>query len=78
MPVPYVDEQAAELLFRHKVIRLLRRRWRDLIRCIYEVDPVVCPRCETEMRRCLHAHPLMLSPRATSSWASPFPLEVHF
>jgi hypothetical protein len=30
--------------------RVLRRRWRELIRRIYEVDPLVCPRCQAEMR----------------------------
>ena len=28
----------------------LRRRWADLIRRVYEVDPLVCPRCGGEMR----------------------------
>ncbi|MGH7361394.1 MAG: transposase, partial [Candidatus Methylomirabilales bacterium] len=27
-----------------------RRRWADLIRRVYEVDPLVCPRCGGEMR----------------------------
>ena len=27
----------------------LRRRWADLIRRVYEVDPLVCPRCGGEM-----------------------------
>ncbi len=31
-------------------VRLLRRRWRELIKRIYEVDPLVCPRCQAEMR----------------------------
>jgi hypothetical protein len=30
--------------------RLLRRSWRELIKRIYEVDPLVCPRCQAEMR----------------------------
>ena len=30
--------------------RLLRRRWRDLIKRIHEVDPLVCPRFQAEMR----------------------------
>jgi hypothetical protein len=30
--------------------RALRRRWRELIKRIYEVDPLVCPRCHAEMR----------------------------
>jgi len=30
--------------------RLLRRRWRELIKRICEVDPLVCPRCQAEMR----------------------------
>ena len=28
----------------------LRRRWANLIRRVYEVDPLVCPRCGCEMR----------------------------
>ena len=28
----------------------LRRRWANLIRPVYEVDPLVCPRCGGEMR----------------------------
>jgi len=31
-------------------IRVLRRRWRELIKRIYEVDPLLCPRCHAEMR----------------------------
>ena len=27
-----------------------RRRWANLIRRVYEVDPLVCPRCGAEMR----------------------------
>ena len=27
-----------------------RRRWAELIRRVYEVDPLVCPRCGGEMR----------------------------
>jgi hypothetical protein len=38
-PVPPPPERAA-----------LRRRWADLIRRVYEVDPLVCPRCGAEMR----------------------------
>jgi hypothetical protein len=107
VPVPYVDEHSAELLFRHKVMRLLqaegllseerselllswrhtgfsvhnrvrvepedqsaveggepfrtdrdetcdgralRRSWAQLIKRIYEVDPLVCPSCGGEMK----------------------------
>ena len=28
----------------------LRRRWAELIRRVYEVDPLVCPRCKGAMR----------------------------
>ena len=28
----------------------LRRRWANLIRRVYEVDPLLCPRCGAEMR----------------------------
>jgi hypothetical protein len=28
----------------------LRRRWAELIRRVYEVDPLVCPKCESEMK----------------------------
>jgi len=28
----------------------LKRRWAELIRRVYEVDPLVCPRCGSEMR----------------------------
>jgi hypothetical protein len=38
-PVPTPPERAA-----------LRRRWANLIRRVYEVDPLVCPRCGAEMR----------------------------
>ncbi len=38
-PVPPPPERAA-----------LRRRWADLIRRVYEVDPLVCRRCGGEMR----------------------------
>jgi len=31
-------------------LRLLRRRWRELIKRIYEVDPLICPNCQAEMR----------------------------
>ncbi len=31
-------------------VRLLRRRRRERIKRIYEVDPLVCPRCQAEMR----------------------------
>ena len=38
-PVPPPPERAA-----------LRRRWAKLIRRVYEVDPLLCPRCGSEMR----------------------------
>jgi diadenosine tetraphosphate (Ap4A) HIT family hydrolase len=38
-PVPTPRERSA-----------LRRRWANLIRRVYEVDPLVCPRCGAEMR----------------------------
>jgi hypothetical protein len=38
-PVPPPPERAA-----------LRRRWAKLIRRVYEIDPLVCPRCGSEMR----------------------------
>jgi len=38
-PVPPPPERAA-----------LRRRWANLMRRVYEVDPLVCPRCRAEMR----------------------------
>jgi hypothetical protein len=38
-PLPPPPERAA-----------LRRRWANLIRRVYEVDPLVCPRCGAEMR----------------------------
>ena len=28
----------------------LRRRWAEMIRRVYEVDPLVCPKCGSEMR----------------------------
>ena len=28
----------------------LRRRWREMVRRVYEVDPLVCPRCGDLMR----------------------------
>ena len=28
----------------------LRRRWAEMIRRVYEVDPLVCPRCGSNMR----------------------------
>jgi hypothetical protein len=28
----------------------LRRRWANLVRRVYETDPLVCPRCGAEMR----------------------------
>jgi len=30
--------------------RALRRRWAQLIRRIFEVDPLICPRCGATMR----------------------------
>lgn len=30
--------------------RALRRRWAEMIKRVYEVDPLVCPRCHGEMR----------------------------
>jgi hypothetical protein len=30
--------------------RALRRRWAEMIKWVYEVDPMVCPRCHCEMR----------------------------
>ena len=30
--------------------RTLRRRWSELIKRVYEIDPLVCPRCGGEMR----------------------------
>ncbi len=50
VPVPFVDGEAAALVFRHRVFRALRRRWAELLRRIYEVDPLVCPRCGETMR----------------------------
>jgi hypothetical protein len=38
-PIPPPPERAA-----------LRRRWANLIRRVYEVDPLVCPRCGAEVR----------------------------
>ena len=29
--------------------RTLRRRWAEMIKRVYEVDPLVCPRCHSEM-----------------------------
>ena len=31
-------------------VEVVRRRWRELIKRIHEVDPLVCPRCHAEMR----------------------------
>jgi len=31
-------------------VRALRRRWAEMIKRVYEVDPLVCPRCHGEMR----------------------------
>jgi hypothetical protein len=31
-------------------LRALRRRWAELLRRIYEVDPLICPRCGATMR----------------------------
>ncbi len=31
-------------------VRVMRRRWRELIKRIHEVDPLVCPKCQAEMR----------------------------
>ena len=77
VPMPSVSTAAAEKLFRHKVIamlrdevegaeevaadpevtepgaaerRRLRRSWAQLIRRIYEVDPLTCTECGGEMR----------------------------
>jgi hypothetical protein len=51
IPLPYVDEGAAEKLFPEAADRAaLRRRWAELIRRVYEVDPLLCPRCGGEMR----------------------------
>jgi hypothetical protein len=30
--------------------RVLRRCWRELIKRIYEVEPLICPTCQAEMR----------------------------
>ncbi len=30
--------------------KVLRRRWRQLIKRVYEVDPLVCPSCGGELR----------------------------
>ena len=30
--------------------RALRKRWADLIYKIYQVDPLTCPKCATEMK----------------------------
>lgn len=30
--------------------RALRRRWAEMIKRVFEVDPLVCPRCHGEMR----------------------------
>jgi hypothetical protein len=38
-PLPPAPERAA-----------LRRRWANLIRRVYEVDPLLCPRCGAQMR----------------------------
>jgi hypothetical protein len=31
-------------------VRALRRRWTELLRRIFELDPLVCPRCGGSMR----------------------------
>ena len=33
-----------------ETLREARRRWAELLRRIFEVDPLACPRCGTEMR----------------------------
>jgi hypothetical protein len=31
-------------------VKATRKRWADLLRRVYEVDPLVCPRCASQMR----------------------------
>jgi hypothetical protein len=53
VPVPYVDEHApsARADRDHSPdARVLRRSWAQLIKRVYEVDPLVCPKCQGEMR----------------------------
>jgi len=45
-PLPAAEEQD-----RSPDARSLRRRWRGLIKRVYEVDPLVCPRCLAECIR---------------------------
>jgi len=33
-----------------EALRKAKRRWANLLRCIFEVDPLMCPRCGQEMR----------------------------
>ena len=35
---------------RSRDARALRRPWAEMIKRVYEVDPLVCPRCHGEMR----------------------------
>ena len=74
-PVPPPPERAA-----------LRRRWANLIRRVYEVDPLVCPRCGSrEMRvvsfitepRVLQAHRGPSSQGRPGPPRHPPPLRVH-
>jgi hypothetical protein len=44
--VEYADQPEAPA----PVARAARKRWADLLRRVYEVDPLVCPRCASTMR----------------------------
>lgn len=44
-PVWIPGSPTVEPLNRDDALAALRRRWAELIRGVYEVDPLLCPRC---------------------------------
>ena len=38
------------ILIEHECPRIPRRGWAEMIRKVYEVNPLTCPRCQGEMR----------------------------
>jgi hypothetical protein len=49
-PCPEAEGTSTIDIAEHRPRRIPSRKWRDLIKKVWEADPLLCPRCGTEMR----------------------------
>jgi hypothetical protein len=56
---PEAEEDGSTIdIAEHRPRRIPSRKWRDLIKKVWEADPLLCPRCGTEM----HIVPSLMRP----------------